>query len=120
MNLIILFFSLVTSPLLKYTFTKTVNDIYSGCDERYPIQQNNITENINQLIFSDEEIVLISKIRKYFIYKDFLRTLENNKISVKDKVRIIEDNNLLHLDDSSKYTTNLLAGGLMDDFNFEL
>lgn len=114
MNLIILFFSLVTSPLLKYSFNKTVNDVYSGCDERYPIRENNIT------VLSDEDIILIAKIRKYFIYKDFLKTLENDKISIKDKLRIIEDNNLLHLDDSSKYTTNLLAGGLMDDFNFEL
>jgi len=119
MNLIILFFCLVTSPLLKYTFNKTVNDIYSGCDERYPIRENNITENMNQLILSDEDILLIAKIRKYFLYKDFLRTLENNKVSVQDKLRIIEDNNLLQ-DESSKYTTNLLAGGLMDDFNFEL
>jgi hypothetical protein len=122
MNLIILFFSLVTSPLLKYTFNKTVNDIYSGCDERYPIRENNMTENINQFILSDEDILLIAKIRKYFLYKDFLRTLENDKISIQDKLRIIENNDLLNIDDnaSSKYTTNLLAGGLMDDFNFEL
>lgn len=122
MNFIILFFSLVTSPLLKYTFNKTVNDIYSGCDERYPIRENNMTENINQFILSDEDILLIAKIRKYFLYKDFLRTLENDKISIQDKLRIIENNYLLNIDDnaSSKYTTNLLAGGLMDDFNFEL
>ena len=116
MNLIILFFSLVTSPLLKYTFNKSVNDVYSGCDGRYPMDENSITE----LTFSEEDQILIAKIRKYFIYKDFLRTLENDKVSIKEKLRIIEDNNLLHLDDSSKYTTNLLAGGLMDDFNFEL
>ena len=113
MNLIILFFSLVTSPLLKYTFNKTGNDIYTGCDERYPIRENNMTEN-------DEDIVVIAKIRKYFLYKDFLKTLENDKVSIQQKLRIIEDNDLLNLDDSSKYVTNLLAGGLMDDFNFEL
>jgi len=120
MNFIILFFSLVTSPLLKYTFNKTVNDIYSGCDERYPIRENNMTENINQFILSDEDILLIAKIRKYFLYKDFLRTLENDKISIQDKLRIIENNDLLNIDDnaSSKYTTNLLAGGVIDDFKF--
>jgi hypothetical protein len=116
MNFIILFFSLVTSPLLKYNFNKSANDIYSGYDGRYPMDENNITE----LTFSDEDQILIAKIRKYFIYKDFLKTLENDKVSIQQKLRIIEDNDLLNLDDSSKYVTNLLAGGLMDDFNFEL
>jgi hypothetical protein len=116
MNLIILFFSLIASPLLKYKFDKMVNDVYSGCDGRYPMNENSITE----LTFSEDDQILIAKIGKYFIYKDFLKTLENDKVSINNKLRVIENNNLLHLDDSSKYVTNLLAGGLMDDFNFEL
>jgi hypothetical protein len=114
MNFIILFFSLVTSPLLKYKFNKSINDVYSGCDERYTMNENNIT------LLSEQDQILMTKIGKYFIYKDFLKTLENEKVSIQQKLCIIEDNNLLHPGDSSKYITNLLAGGLMDDFNFEL
>ena len=115
MNLIILFFSLIASPLLKYKFDRIEKNICSGCDNRYPLK-----ENYNTTSFEDE--ILITKIRQYFIYKDFLKTLENDKISILAKLRIIENNNLLNLNDNtpSKYTTNLLAGGLMDDFNWEL
>ena len=114
MNIIILFFSLVASHLLKYKFTKIGNDVYSGCDERHPIRENNITT------LSDEDRILTEKIANFFLYKDMLQTLENEKVSIQDKLRIIEDNNIMHLRDSSKYTTNMLAGGLIDDFNFEI
>lgn len=115
MNLIILFFSLVTTSLLKYKFDKVERDIYSGCDGRYIINEIDHEESL-------DDQILITKIRKHFIYKEFLTTLENDKVSIHDKLRIIENNNLLQLDDNapSKYTTNLLAGGLMDDFNWEL
>lgn len=115
MNLIILFFSLVASPLLKYKFDGIEKNIYIGCDNRYPL-------NDNYTMTSFEDQILMTRIGKHFVYKDFLRMLENDKISILDKLRIIENNNLLNLHDDapSKYTTNLLAGGLMDDFNWEL
>jgi hypothetical protein len=115
MNFIILFFSLVTTPLLQYKFDRVEKNIYSGCDGRYPTYENGT-------LTSYDDQILLAKISRYFLYKDFLRTLENDKISIKDKLRIIEDNSLLNLDDNapSKYTINLLAGGLMDDFNWEL
>ena len=111
MNFIILFFSLVAYPILKYKFDKKENDIYNGCDNRFPTSENSI----------DDGQIIISKLGKYFLYKNLLKTLENDKVSIQDKVKIIEDNNIPHLNKSnSKYATNLLAGGLVDDFNFEL
>ena len=109
MNFIILFFSLVTYPVLKYKFDKKENDIYNGRDNRYSINENSI----------DNDQFVMAKIGKYFLYKELLKTIKNDKVSIQEKLQIIEDSNILHLD-KSKYVPNLLTGGLMDDFNFEL
>lgn len=126
MNFIKLFFYLLSSPILKYRYEKTLINVYNGCDERYPLSENNITTNvntninINELALSNDDQILLEKIGKYFIYKDFLKTLENDKVSIQEKLRIIEENNLLQPNDAYIQSFNLLAGGLMNDFNFEL
>ena len=134
MNFIKLFFYLLSSPILKYRYEKTLINVYNGCDERYPLSENNINinittnanantntnTNINELALSNDDQILLEKIGKYFIYKDFLKTLENDKVSIQEKLRIIEENNLLQPNDAYIQSFNLLAGGLMNDFNFEL
>ena len=119
MNFIKLFFSLLSSTILKYRYEKTLINLHNGYDERYPLSESNNTANINELVFSNDDQILLEKIGKYFIYKDFLKTLENNKVSIQEKLRIIEENNLMRASDSYVQTANLLAGGLMNDFNFE-
>jgi hypothetical protein len=122
MNFIKLFFYLLSSPILKYRYEKTLISVHNGYDERYPLSESNNTANINinEFDFSNDDQILLEKIGKYFIYKDFLKTLENNKVSIQEKLRIIEENNLMQPSDSYVQTANLLAGGLMNDFNFEL
>ena len=122
MNLIKLFFCLLSSPVLKYRFNKSLNFAYDGCDERYPLNENNTnaTRDIVESTLSHKDQILLTKIGKYFIYKDFLKTLEHGDISIHKKLRIIEENNLLQKEDSYIQSFNLLVGGLMNDFNFEL
>jgi len=122
MNLIKLFFYLLSSPILKYRYEKTLISVHNGYDERYPLSESNNTANINvnELVFSNDDQILLEKIGKYFIYKDFLKTLENDKVSIQEKLRIIEENNLLQPNDAYIQSFNLLAGGIMNDFNFEL
>jgi hypothetical protein len=112
MNFIILFFSLLASsisPVIKYNFEKIGKDSYSGCDGRYPLEENNIDDQS-----------LITKIGEYIIYKELLKALENENIGILDKLRIIDENNIMMLSKKdSKYTKNLYAGGLMDDFDFD-
>jgi hypothetical protein len=120
MNFIKLFFYLLSSPILKYRYEKTLINVYNGYDERYPLNENNITTNINELALSNDDQILLEKIGKYFIYKDFLKTLENDKVSIQEKLRIIEENQLLQPNDAYIQSFNLLVGGLMNDFNFEL
>ena len=113
MNFIILLFFLVTNPILKYKFDKKENDLYNGHDNRFPTT----TENS----IADNDQIVMAKIGKYYLYKNLLKTLENERVSIQDKLQIIEDNNIPRLDYcNSKYATNLLAGGLLDDFKFDL
>ena len=112
MQYITLILSLLTTTTpLKYKlnlFEK--NSIYSGYDCRF-IPNN--TSRIN------DQLQLI-KISNFFIYKNLLKTLENKDVSINNKMKIIEENDILNLNTHySKYTSNIKSGGLMKDFDFE-
>ena len=85
---------------LLSTFSNTNHrSIYTGNDERYPINEtNNEVEIYN--IYKNHEM------------KKLLDILENDKISINTKLDLLEDNAVKPI--------NLTAGGLMDDFNFAM
>ena len=76
----------------------------SGMDMRYP---NETSLNETQLI----------NFCKHLHIQTLLMTLEDNHESEQRKMNLLEENSFL-FDES--VATNMLAGGLMDDFNFEL
>jgi len=67
----------------------------------------------NNLIDNDEEIF---KINKYLEMKQILKTLENDKVGILDKLTIIKNYDLLE----DNIGNNLLEGGLLDDWNFNI
>ena len=69
---------------------------------------NNIDE------FSDLNITQLEKINTYFEKQKILKQLESN-ISIHDKINIIKDNYIFN----NTLSTDITAGGLMDDFNYE-
>ena len=85
---------------LLSTFSNTnYRSVYTGNDERYPINETN----------NDVEIYNIYKNHEN---KNLLDILQNDKISINTKVDLLKDNTIKPI--------NLTAGGLMDDFNFTM
>ena len=85
---------------LLSTFSNTNHrSIYTGNDERYPINE---TKNEAQLY----------NIYKNHENKKLLNILENDKISINTKLDLLENNTVKPI--------NLTAGGLMNDFNFAI
>ncbi len=84
----------------KYIFLKRVYKLkHNGTDDRYPASEN------------------ITQEEKYKIYKNYenkrkLDILQNEYISIYDKLEL--------LNDPSIKPYNLRAGGLMEDYEFEL
>jgi len=72
--------------------------VYTGNDERYPINETN-----NEYIYN---------IYKNHENKKLLDILENDKISINTKLNLLQDNTIKPI--------NLTAGSLMDDFNFTM
>jgi len=69
---------------------------FSGNDERYP----------------ENEVVELSKVYENIQNKKYLDFLQDNDISINNKLEMLRD-------DSIK-PSNLLAGGLMKDFEFDI
>ena len=67
----------------------------------------------NNLIDNDEKIF---KINKYLEMKQILKTLENDKVGILDKLTIIKNYDLLEYNIGN----SLLEGGLLDDWNFNI
>jgi len=85
---------------LLSTFSNTnYRSVYTGNDERYPINET----------YNDVEIYNIYKNHEN---KKILDILQNDKISINIKLNLLEDNTIKPI--------NLTAGGLMDDFNFTM
>jgi hypothetical protein len=83
---------------LLATFSNTnYRSVYSGNDERFPINDTNNDAQITNIYINHER-------------KKLLDILQNDKISINTKLNLLEDNTIKPI--------NLTAGGLMDDFNF--
>jgi len=67
----------------------------------------------NIFIDKDEEMF---KINKYLEMKKILKTLENDKIGIYDKLTIIKNYDLLE----DNIGNNLFEAGLLDDWNFNI
>ena len=95
----------ITNNINDYGLFIQKKPIYSnsGLDMRY-------IENTTQL--EDENI----NINKHFHNMNLLNILYSNKIHNYTKIELIKQNDIL------KYSMapNILAGGLLDDFNFEI
>lgn len=63
---------------------------------------------------TDFDINLNLKLKDYFRKMQILKTLENSNISELDKITIINDNDIFNYN----YSSNINAGGLMNDFDF--
>ena len=73
--------------------------IYSGYDERYPVNQTDNDVQLNNIYRNNKN-------------KNLLDILQNDKISINKKLDLLKDNSIK--------PTNLKAGGLMNDYNFTL
>ena len=80
----------------------SINNIYNGYDCRHKI-----TEDIN---YNE-----IEKIKENINKYNLLKTLEDNKIPIQHKIKLIEKNNY-----QSVYVTNITKGGLFKDWDFKL
>jgi hypothetical protein len=86
------------SSYLLSSFSNTnYRSVYTGNDERYPINETNNEVEIYNIYKNNEN-------------KKLLDILQNDKISINTKLNLLEDNHIKPI--------NLTAGGLMDDFNF--
>jgi hypothetical protein len=85
---------------LLSTFSNTnYRSVYTGNDERYPINDTNNEVEIYNIYKNHEN-------------KKLLDVLQNDKISINIKLDLLQDNTIKPI--------NLTAGGLMDDFNFTI
>ena len=85
---------------LLSTFSNTnYRSVYTGNDERYPINETNNEVEIYNIYKNHEN-------------KNLLDILQNDKISINTKLDLLQDNTIKPI--------NLTAGGLMDDFNFTM
>ena len=60
----------------------------------------------------------LTNIQETYTKLKLLKYLENSDISVPDKIEAIKEHNFIHK--KSPLSTDITAGGLMDDWNFEL
>lgn len=74
-----------------------------GYNEAYFNHPDDSRENLEKIYINHEKYKL-------------LKTLESNNLSVYDKIKLIKKNYLLP---EERYS-NLLAGGLMNDWNFDI
>jgi hypothetical protein len=81
------------------TFEKNKNSYkYNGCDHRNLTNEN-------------EEKIKLYKIHKLFQTKKILDVLKNENVSFVTKLLLLQDNRIK--------SSNIFAGGLMKDFDFE-
>jgi hypothetical protein len=85
-------------------FSKNLNTnlnakISSGNDERYPAEKN-----------ETEIKIQLYNLKKIFEKKRLLDILQDNNVSVNNKIALLKDNSIK--------APNLKAGGLFNDFDF--
>lgn len=95
------------STLLKSRYDTSVKintnnyKLNHGIDMRYP----------NSTDFND---TINIKIANNFFKMNLLNKLEDNKISNFEKIKLIDQSHIFDYN----YSSNIMAGGLLDDFNF--
>ena len=84
------------------------NHFNNGYDERYYYR-----------IYDEPDAnAELTNIQETYTKLKLLKYLENSDISVPDKIEAIKEHNFIHK--KSPLSTDITAGGLMDDWNFEL
>ena len=96
--LIILFLACIKKNKLNLTLEDSNTFKYNGFDYR---NFENITEERNRLY----------KIYRHFENKNLLDILQNDNVSISVKILLLKDNRI--------QSSNIYAGGLMNDFDFE-
>ena len=88
----------INNSYLFSTFSNTKHrSVYTGNDERFPINETNNEAEIYNIHRNNEK-------------KKLLDILENDKISINTKLDLLQDNTIKPI--------NLTVSGLMNDFNF--
>lgn len=85
--------------------TRNINETISGYDMRFPFVEE-----------MDKDI--IRKVETSFAKMRLLAYLENNKISINDKLFSIT--NFTKFEKGTDYVNNITAGGLFKDWNFDI
>jgi hypothetical protein len=85
------------SYLLSTFLNTNYKSVYTGNDERFPINETNNEAEIYNIHKNNEK-------------KKLLDILENDKISINTKLDLLQDNTIKPI--------NLTVSGLMNDFNF--
>ena len=118
-----LFFIYIVNRFNKNVYRINVKKT-SGCDERYDyLNQTNITSNINITNIDEYKYNFAKKL----LYLHLLNMIKNPTISLYYKALLIDRYNIF--DDFSHnmitnkdtiISPNILAGGLLDDWDFEM
>ena len=77
---------------------------YNGYDHR-------IINDTSETLKTNEKLVNLYKIQKYFEKKKILDILNNENVSLTTKILLLQDNAIK--------SSNLFEGGLMDNFEFD-
>ena len=108
---------LIFSPNLQYGSNKNIE--LKPVVDRWPnsklIKDNQGCDEKN-LNHPDDSREKLEEIKNNHHKYNLLKTLEFNHVSIEHKIYLIKKFNLLN----EKITGDLLAGGLMDDWNFEI
>lgn len=110
MNKLLLLFCIEKYSKLNHLMTENLNTLYvspnlynskknHGYDERFPLNNTNSSKTE------------LHKIANYFDKKRLLDILENENVSLFTKILLLNDNSIK--------STNIFAGGLMNDFDFD-
>ena len=99
---IMLFYKLNPYKINRNILSNKIIKLRDGCDERYPIKQEE----------SDEIKNIIDNYRKY----ELLNKLTSDNISTIEKLVLIEK----EFESNQINAPNITSGGLFDDFNFEI
>jgi len=101
------------------------NNMHLKCEKYKTISDANITENIfdkeykkgfdmrYNIFYKDCENDL-GRIKRNFRYKGILSYLQNKNNTIHNKIKLIQENDLLE----DTLETNILSGGLLDDWDY--
>jgi len=116
--------------LNERNFNKRIPDLFSGYDQRYLINRTTteICNNCNATIINthvrlqsdDADTEQIYNFKKMFAQLALLNYLKRQDESEINKLKAIESHEQEFKDKSSDYKPNLLNGGLLKDWDFNI